>query len=383
MKSITVKIDKAVYGGYGLGFHEGKAVLVLHGLPGDVAEIGVTEEKKDYLSGVVNKIHEPSEGRTIPSCPNFGNCGGCDYLNSSYEHELEIKKGVLLDCLRRIAKTPADSLPDIHTVSGNRLHYRSHASIKADPAGRVGFYARGTSELVPFPGQGCSLLSEDVLDGLSVSPAAGGGDFRVAVGMDSVPRFSFGRDQMVREMEKDVLYERDIQCFFQSNHFLRSKLLRITGDYAELAPGESFLDLGCGVGFFTLYLAGRCTGGVGVDISSRNIVWANHNKKINNMDHVAFRNADVTTASFEDQKPEAIIVDPPRAGIAPSARKRILSLHPERLVYISCNPSTFARDSLDFREGGYELKKLTLIDMFPGTCHIEVISQFVRSGKIL
>jgi 23S rRNA (uracil1939-C5)-methyltransferase len=180
----------------------------------------------------------------------------------------------------------------------------------------------------------------------------------------------------VREMENGVRYDRDVSCFFQANRFLRATMLGTAAEYASLGAGDSFLDLGCGVGFFTLYLARGGAAGTGVDRDGRAIRWARHNARLNGVKGVSFLEGDLLSPVRLDHVPRVIVCDPPRAGLPKEARRAVAAVKPERVVYVSCNPATFARDTRDLIAGGYGLSMVTLIDMFPATAHLELVSLF-------
>lgn len=369
---ITIKLEKPVYGGSCLGRHDGKAVLVPFGVPGETVRVRVRDEKKDYCLGTI----EPGEGthasRVTPACPHFEECGGCSYLHVSYECELEMKEDILRDSLARIAGLGPEQVPAVDIVRGGRFHYRSHASIKS-PGGVPGFYRRGTNDIIPFGETGCLLLGEELNARIIAERAPG--DFRAAIDMSGRVITSHDHDGLITENEGGITYRRGINQFFQANRLLRGRMLEIARDYAGPGSGESFLDIGCGVGFFTLCLASSAKEGMGIDVSRDSVRQARENASLNGAGNVRFRALHSSRVHPARDVPDMVIIDPPRAGIDRKTRRTLLAMG-SRLVYISCNPSTFARDAKDLVSGGYLLDRLTLIDMFPATHHIEVVSRF-------
>ena len=368
---LTVKIEKPVYGGYGLAFHEKKALFIENALPGEEVEIRIYNEKKDHAFGRIEKIISPSPRRQASPCPAFPACGGCSYLCVDYEEEINYKKAIVGDSLRRICGMPAEDIPEIEIITGDRFHYRSHAGIKSD--GRAcGFYRKETNSLEPFPEQGCLLLAGELNDHIRNLECTC--NFDIAIDSKGKIVTSMDRDTSLIEMEKGITYSRKLDNFFQANRFLRSQMLERVSLYAGLSPTETFLDIACGVGFFSLYLAGQAKTGHGVDISRLSIKSALENARINGIDNLTFSAMPASMINPARLICDTVILDPPRTGLDKKTRHTINAIEARRIVYVSCNPATFARDARDFIKGGYTLRELTLIDMFPGTHHIELVS---------
>ncbi len=183
----------------------------------------------------------------------------------------------------------------------------------------------------------------------------------------------------VDEKAAGISYKRSINGFFQANMFLRESMLEIVKEYSDLEEKDQFIDIGCGCGFFTLNLAGSCAGGFGFDIDKISLEYAKKNALRNKVKNVQFHRLSAADILPHRISPKTVVVDPPRAGITTKGRKTINAISPDVIVYISCNPSTYARDIKDFLKNGYKLDKITLIDMFPGTHHIEIISKLKKN----
>lgn len=372
MEKIELKIEKAAYGGFGLGFADGKAIFIPFSAPGDELQIVIIKEKKNFSFGIIDNIVSASPGRITPACPNFGFCGGCDYLHLNYDDELNIKKDILTEHLKKISKLCPEEIPAIDVISGPRFNYRSHARIRQENS-KNGFYAKESNILVPFPENGCLLLNQALTDGLKNLVDAGDKELRIAVDSYGHFRSSMDKTNSLRELENGVIYDRSIFNFFQSNRFLRSRMLELVESYASLSQTDRFIDIGCGVGFFSIYLARKGNNGAGIDIDRESINWAIHNSSVNSINNLKFNSGSFSNLINSNEKIDAVILDPPRAGLPKNARIKLLSLEPSVIVYISCDPSTFARDARDFIDNGFNFSKLSMIDMFPGTYHIEVI----------
>lgn len=375
-RSIALIPEKPIFGGYSLCRHEGKAILVPFAIPGEKVMVRIVEEKKDYSIGEIESIISPSGSRITPACPLYERCGGCCYLHVPYGHELDFKKAILRDVMSRTAGMDAADLPEIEMHSGNRFHYRSHAALKADSVGQ-GFYRKGTNDLIPLRETGCLLLADGLNGWLGCNPGISR-DFRVAIDASGNVITSLDADPLVREMAGGLTFMRGIDRFFQANLFLRDKMIEIVRRYAVIGSSSTYLDIGCGVGFFTLSLAGSSREGVGIDINRESIRWARQNAAHNNIDNVRFQAMPAARIHPTRLCADLAVIDPPRAGIDRKTRQTLLAMGPESIIYVSCNPSTFARDAKDFVRGGYRLDNLTLIDMFPCTHHIEVVSRFAR-----
>lgn len=375
-KNIT--IEKAVYGGYGLAFADGKALFVEGALPGETVDARVVRDTASHSFAAVAEIQTPSPHRIAPECPCFGACGGCDYLFADYDTELAMKREIILDSLARIGKFRFETIPSIDTRSSKRFGYRSHAEVKLDAGGRAGFFRKESNDVVPFPAAGCLLLWGNLIEGIGARDGAAGKGYRIAAGADGVPRSSMEGSPVITEKEGDIVLDRDIRCFYQANRRLRGAMRETVARYASLAEDDNFIDGACGVGFFALDLARRAASGTGYDIERESVRWARHNAEKNGIGNVKFEARDLSKLEETGGTYGAVVVDPPRAGLPKKARRGITFLEPRAIVYVSCNPATFARDAADFAATGYGFRELTFIDMFPGTQHIELIARFTR-----
>jgi len=380
MKTL-VEIDKNVYGGYGLGYYNDKAIFVTDAIKGDLLEVEITITKKNHYFGKINKIIKASDLRIEPTCENFNECGGCSYLNMEYNNEIEIKKSIILDQLRRIGKLAKNEIPEIKAISDKRFNYRSHANIKCKN-GEFGFFKRETNDFIKFKKEGCALLHPKINELLSND------EFKnkipqleeLKIALDSKENIITSNDsnKTISEKIKNLTYNRDLFNFFQVNRFLRDSMIEEVLNHVKSSKKKSFIDIGSGVGFFTLQLAKFFKSGVGFEIDKESVSWAKKNSKLNSISNIKFLSKPSSQIHPQRDFAEIIIVDPPRAGLDKKTRKTINSILPEQIIYISCNPSTFARDLSDFIKTGYKLNSLTFIDMFPGTYHIEIISNLIK-----
>ena len=375
--SEDITITNIANGGYGIGRISGKTVFVDSAVPGDILLVDIYKEAKYYSFARTVKVTEPSPLRIEPECPRFNECGGCAYLNVNHQTELDFKLRILADILQRIAGMAIDDIPEIDIISGERFGYRSHAGIKISGS-KKGFFAKDSNNFVEFPAEGCRLLCDILNEGISkLRTYDENTEARIACDhMHGFINSINTPDAYVEESEYKIKFRHDLSGFFQANILLRDSMIRRVIEYASPGKKDIFMDICCGCGFFSLPLAVISGKGYGFDSDKRGIFNAVYNSRINKIDNIKFEvRAESDIHPFR-YKPDFIVVDPPRCGISKNGRKTINAIRPSRLVYVSCDPSTFARDTADLLKGGLMLQKLTLIDMFPCTKHIEVIAGF-------
>lgn len=218
-----ITLGKAAFGGHTIGRDRGKVVMVPFGAPGEKVRLRITDDRKDYSLGTIVDVIEASPSRISPSCPHFATCGGCDYLHLDYEAELDIKRSIISDSLSRIGGMRDDDLPEVHTVSGERFHYRSHATLKAS-SGRHGFHSKGSNDLVAIDTTGCLLLARELNDWIMERPESPPG-YRAAIDVEGRVLTSFSGEDVVRECVSGFHFSRGVNCFFQANRLLRPSML--------------------------------------------------------------------------------------------------------------------------------------------------------------
>jgi len=361
---ITVKIEKESYGSF-IARNEGKIVFTENVLPGELCRLKITEEKKDFAFAELIEVLEPSANRIEPACPNYLKCGGCDYLHAEYNTELEIKRNIIKDCSKRIGRFDFSS--EIKTYSSERFGYRSRCSVKSNGT-QTGFFGKKTNTIIPFPDSGCILLDRAINDFIKANLITD--DCRIMKGSDE--QISNSPNADILEKESGFQFTHKADGFFQSNRFLRSKMLELVLDKAK--DFTHAIDLGCGCGFFTIPLSTKMKI-TGIDISEQSIISAKKNNTINGT-NADFIRCDMNRIPLSSKQADLIITDPPRAGMSSDTRKNIISIQPGKIIYVSCNPATWARDAGEFIKSGYKIESIDFIDMFPGTMHIELISSF-------
>jgi 23S rRNA (uracil1939-C5)-methyltransferase len=366
----TLTIEKLVYGGEGLARLDGKVVLTPFVLPGEVVRAEIDRAKNDLWRGRLLEVLQPSPSRITPGCPYFQRCGGCQYQHIDYPFQLEQKREILREALQRVGKITFDG--EIGIISGEPWQYRNRVQLHLDN-GAVGYFAQGSRDLCAI--DHCPIASPKLNETIgkieahrsttAVELFTNETDVQVSV-VDRVPRAeltalaSLGVTTPIEYSGFRV----SRNSFFQVNRFLIDQLVECA--IAE-AKGEWAVDLYAGVGLFSVKLAERFTKVTAVE-SSGSIRDLAHN----------FAQAPVN-ANVEDylaglnETPDFILADPPRAGLGKHAVKDLTRIRAPRLTIVSCDPATLARDLQALLSEGYRIGKITLVDLFPQTFHLETV----------
>ena len=369
-----VTIEKAAYEGYGIAYIDGKVIFVEGGIPNEKVSIEIIKNNKDYSFAKIVSVIEESQHRILPLCPIFDLCGGCSYQNVSYEFELELKKNILIDSLKRIGKIPENDIPEIETIFSERFFYRSHGRFFVED--NIGFMSKKSHQFIALPQTGCLIMHPKINDFIKNNSLNDDvNELKIAISSQDEVYTSNSKKEFC-ELELGFKYMRNIDNFFQSNIYLRGKMIEKVIEYSMLNKNDTFIDIGCGIGFFTIPLAKISKYGIGVDIDFENIEAAKKNCIINEVSNLDFLCDNFNNVKF-DFAPKTIVLDPPRSGLKLAVISSIVNLKPSVIVYVSCNPSTFARDLKIFRSHNYCLEKLDILDCFPCTQHIEIIGKLV------
>jgi len=403
-----LNIEKLVFGGHGLVRDGNGVMLIPSAAVGDVVEVEECGVKGGARIGRLVKIVSPSPNRREPPCPYAGECGGCDWLHISYDEQIRCKKDILIDCVKRIGKF--DYPRDIEVFTANEFGYRIRAQVKVDYAHNVaGFFRKKTNDTVRM--DRCPLLDErlnGVLAGLNGGMINGinnnlinnsgsqpsHASKKYIDGVSSVKMLVGNRvasDPVINGLTyasteinvSGINFLADGGSFFQSNGFLLERL----GRWAKGCLGGGFcLDLYGGIGFFSLMLADDFEEIVLAENIASQVRAAERNFAANKKDHIRAVLADVERGgSFEKiagrRNPDCVVVDPPRPGLVKTMRKWLIDAAPRHILYVSCNPSTFARDAGTLIGGGYELTKLALFDLYPNTHHMEAAGIFIHTKE--
>ena len=428
----TAVIEKFSHDGRGIARLSGKTTFIEGALPEETVTFEYTRRKSDFDEGRLVSVEIPSPERVSPHCPHYAMCGGCSLQHLSSEAQIQAKQSLLLDVLLRIGHCqPAEVLT---AMTDNVWHYRNKARLS------VRYVEKKGATLIGFREQSnpryitdihtCPVIHAKVdaaIDGLrelldgfedkrciaQIELAAGDDDvalifrnlsplnqenqrqliefsiktqFRVYLqpaGPESVQLF-YPPDApeylTYRLPAFGLAYHFHPTDFTQVNSGINRKMVKQAIDLLALEPEDSVLDLFCGLGNFSLPMAQHCQRVVGIEGSAQMIKRAQHNANLNQLTHVEFACGNLEEWSLTHPLTHGVtklLLDPPRCG-ALAIVKQMKQLNPERIVYVSCNPLTLARDAEILISQGYRLNAAGVMDMFPHTSHVESIALFVK-----
>lgn len=389
---IEVTTERLAYGGDAIARHNGLAIFIPFGAPEERLRVHIVERRKNFARAVIEEILAPSKARRAAPCQHFGDCGGCQLQHMTYEAQLEAKAGFVRDALKRVGKIEWPH--EIEVLHAAEFGYRSRAQVRIEPfnpqsheSRLIGFNRTGSHAI-------CDVLSCPVLvpelesqlkslrsfinnsgrskydDLTDVEMAAGDQSTAFEPDLAGLPGGNLER------RVKESVYHFSPSTFFQVNPLLLEAL--VDKAIAE-GSGAMAIDLYAGVGLFTIRLARRFGKVIGVESDRPATRFARENIAANNLTNVRFYNARVEqwltefTSRRKAPSPDLVLLDPPRAGAA-EAVAQIAVLKPQRISYVSCDPTTLARDLRKLLDSGYKLEGVTAIDLFPQTYHIETVA---------
>lgn len=381
------------------------------GLPGETVRVQIEEARARFARGQIVEILQPSPDRITPRCKHFGVCGGCHFQHLPYEAQLRAKREILADQLTRLGGFAHPPVPET-LPSPSPWAYRNHVQFSLTPQGRLGYKRAGSDET--FAIDECHILDPrigEVWPRLELEPdaardierlslRAGASDELmmllesetgeapditselplsiVALRPDGPASVLAGADAFVEEVNGRS-FRVSAGSFFQVNTPLAGDMVRRVMDHLDLQGHETVLDLYCGVGLFSAFIAEKAARVIGIEASPS--AAADFEVNLDEFDNVELYEAPVEDAlPALDLRPDAVVLDPPRAGLDPNALAALIQLAPPKIVYVSCHPSTLARDGKALAGAGYTLVEALPVDMFPQTYHLESISRWEAGG---
>jgi 23S rRNA (uracil1939-C5)-methyltransferase len=427
-----VQIEKPIYGGAFLARIEGKAVFVPLALPGERAQVHIVEDKRGYATAEVDEIVSPAPERIAPACRHFGACGGCHYQHAHYEAQIGFKQTILREILERgRVRAPEE----ITVLAGNPWTYRNRIRLAFDAAGNAGYRSRRSHAVIPIAecpiaapllvkaaqtaaeilGQlrsssrptEIALFCDAVETSLLVSvftanpskirfqdfaqalreriPALKGAELVVegragARGLSSMPRtLEQWGDRSLTYAAAGFDYRVDHGAFFQINRWLVDALVeRVAGPVAADHRHGLAWDLFAGVGLFARQLTARFNHVVAVESAPAATAALAHNLVGTHAAAVKATTLDFLRRNRETDRPDLIVVDPPRTGLGAEPCKLLSEIGAPTLFYVSCDPATLARDLRALLDTGYGIQSITLADLFPHTFHMETVVKLRR-----
>jgi 23S rRNA (uracil1939-C5)-methyltransferase len=376
---MAYQIEKLIQGGAGLTTsEEGKRILVMDVLPGEVVELGDFQEKAGYIRSTLQTILQASEERTTPPCPYWGVCGGCDFQYAKDEAQGILKEGIVLDNIKRLGGIDPASFRTERLETGPAWGYRNRVRFHVDIAARkVGFLGRKSKSLVPI--DHCPILCEK-LNALLANPERLFKAARTLMfsnkggrsGFIEVPAFCGDDDvSLLDEVVKTTVGGHTFfvaaSVFFQSNQYL---LPALTSYVASHAVGDTVMDLYSGVGTFSAFLQQQGRRVIAVERQRQCLSLA----KRHTPDCEFYSEPVERWAKERKGSVDTVVVDPPRVGLDASLPSLIASWKSRRIIYVSCNSVTLGRDLQRFASEGYTLTQVKVFDLYPQTFHSEVVA---------
>ncbi|HAA90498.1 MAG: 23S rRNA (Uracil-5-)-methyltransferase RumA [Thermoanaerobacterales bacterium 50_218] len=424
----VVEITDYSHCGEGVGRIEGQVVFVPMAVRGELARVQVVAKKKNYLRGQLLEVLKPSSARVKPFCPLFADCGGCHLQHITYAEQLFFKEHRVKTALQRLGGIREIEVKPTLGMK-DPWHYRHTARFhvgKSQGKVCVGFFRSKSHD--PVPVTGCRILPPEfppLLEHLSRLPVIHNGAVKEVVLRKSQATgeilvvflaekpFSFdkkGIDRLLKDFPTvtgivaqvtgakpaviwgqgfyteelaGLKFQIPATSFFQSNPLQAEVLISLVRSYATPCADEVIFDLYSGVGVFALAIARNCAGVYALEEDEEAVLSGKANARLNNINNITFVADRAENALPEFKKrgvsPQTIILDPPRAGSSPEVLKVIYELEPKKVVYISCNPATLARDLTLLVEKGYQPELVQPVDMFPQTYHIECVVLLKKS----
>ena len=427
------------YESRGVAKLNGKTIFVNNALPQEIAQIRITQDKAHFAEAQVEQIVQPSPYRRAPACPHYGDCGGCAMQHVEFTAQVAMKQRVFEEQLQRIGKVQPESL--LPPVYGTPWHYRSRTrlAVHTSANGKVvlGYQAKRSHKIVginqclllPEHVSGCLGIIHDALqDMVNVQPKVGIRSVEISVGegvtavnivsqkrqpenvlcalSGCLNRGAGGKPvwqvwQQIGNAKPQAVSPHDapplvfrlpefgltmpfqLGDFTQINLPLNEIMVARAVRYLDPQPHERIADLFCGLGNFTLPLAKRAAEVVGIEGSAALTQRAVANARANGLPNAQFASADLFAATPETLAAlgrfDKMLLDPPRAGAFAVVQALHAPFLPQRIVYISCNPATLARDAAVLVGKGYRFTTAGMMNLFPQTSHVEAIGVFERA----
>ncbi|HYL37964.1 MAG TPA: TRAM domain-containing protein [Bryobacteraceae bacterium] len=379
----TLTIEKLVYGGDGLARLDGRVVLLPFVAPQEVVRAEVQRAKNDLFRGRVREIISASASRVTPACPYFERCGGCQYQHLEYPQQVAQKISILREVLRRVGKIEFEG--EIAAVTGEPWQYRNRIQLHLD-RGAIGYFEHGSRRLCAI--DHCPVASPALNQAIH-ELAARVAEIRAYTGsvelftdetevqfnlLDRAPRpiFSALASLGVSLPIQYGGFQVSRNSFFQVNRFLIDPLAACAVGGLE---GDAALDLYAGVGLFSRSLVERFKNVTAVESAPSAFRDLVHNMH----DRVATEHATVEEYLARlESTPDFILADPPRAGLGKQVVRDLARIRSPHLAIVACDPATLARDLQGLLADGYQIAKITLVDLFPQTFHLETVVQLQR-----
>lgn len=387
MKNLEVEITNLDHFGRGIVKKE-KPIFIDNALVGEIVEIEITKDNKKYSEGRVIKYIKKSPLRVESNCPFYDKCGGCDLLHLSYQEQLKYKEIKVKEIIKKFSglECVKEIVPTI------QYNYRNKVTLHVKQ--KLGYYQKKSYDIINI--DNCLIADERINDLIKklnnidlntitkITIRVSSKESMLVIEGGKLDITSFkevdtiivdnqvlkGRGYIIEEIN-NLKFVISPDSFFQVN---RLGMINIYDQVLKYVDNDTnVLDLYCGTGTIGIYLADKVNQVLGIEINKSAINDALMNKKINNLDNIDFKLGDVEDVLNNNSfKADCIVVDPPRAGLGNMVIKNIFKIQPQKLIYVSCDPVTLARD-LNILKDKYDVVEITPFDMFSNTYHVECV----------
>ena len=431
-----IEIKRLGINGEGIGYINKKAVFVDFALPGEEVRIKITKDNKTYLNAELLEIIKPSKDRTKPFCKVYGECGGCQLQHLQYKEQLNLKRELIIGALKRYTKGAIKFGLVKDTIGmDNHTHYRNKATLPVmfqNGKTTIGMYKPGSNHLVAF--DSCPVQNEDInkvyrlilnqMEKRKIEAENHGGNLRYIIvrkthhlGETQVTFVVTKKDEKIRSLAKylvdkfeevksvyevinsdkktrefftsnqkllagmpyvneqlgDIRYHLKPESFFQLNTIQAERLYETVVKLGELSRDDVVVDAYTGAGPMAFYMAPHVKKVYAIELNKESFDSLEETIKENNYTNIEALNGDVKTVLNKHKiTADLMVFDPPRTGLGKAFTDFIIKYRPKKLIYVSCNPSTLAKDLNELLKV-YDVKNITPIDMFPHTSHVETV----------
>lgn len=409
-----IMIERFDHDARGIGYIDGKITFVDNVIPGDKVMVSIDKSKKKYNIAKVIKFLEYSNNRINSICPFFDRCGGCDLQHINYDYQLNFKENKVKDIIAKFANVNSSKIKSILCIDDNIFYYRNKVTFQVEK--EIGLFSKNSYKLVNI--DKCYIASNRINDILfeiknkinleNIEQIIIRSSFynnnvmvifvgrivdlanikkikdnvnSIYIKQNDVYNLVYG-DTYLEEKLGNYTFKISPDSFFQVNSKMCVKLYDKIIEYGNFTGSEIVLDLYCGTGTIGIYISKFVKKVIGYEINKYAVQDAIINAKTNLVDNIGFvcGSSELSFKNITDNI-DAIIVDPPRSGLNESTIKGIISVKPCKVIYVSCEPVTLARD-LKMLGEFYEVMEITPVDMFPNTKHVECVVLMSRIEKV-
>ena len=384
---ITLNIESIAHGGHFVARHKGQVIFVRHAITDEIAIVKITSISNKLAFGDAIEIIKPSKDRITPLCKYslVGNCGGCDFQHISIIAQRKLKKFVIQDQFKRIAKIDINTeIININPTSG--LNWRTRFDFAISENKKIGLYSYKSNKVIEI--NEC-LIAVDAINKSDIFKLSWEGKERVRVSASSTNEVNINRlgknisgPIQLSENIKGNSYKISPGSFWQSHKNAPDILIKKVLEFAKIKFGDCVCDLYGGIGLFTSPILKliRNSGKVHLIENDRNCI--NDAREIfKENKNVIIHNGKVEQKIGKIKNIDIVILDPPRNGAGKQVINQIINKKPRSIIYVSCDPASLARDTKILINNSYKLENLIGIDLFPMTHHIECIASYIKEEK--